>query len=227
MGKNQEYKNAALAALKGSWPQSIVATFIVLVLSQLSVLIALGVSLLCALGKCSMAISYCIVALAIVLYVYMLMMPCVVGVVNAFNALFYKSDGALLTNMKRMTFFDYFRNVAGMFLLNLVTFVCSLALIVPGVIVSMSLFLVPYLLHDNPDLSLVDTMRLSRKMMRGHKMQLFKLSLSFIGWGLLNSLTLGVGVLWLMPYIMTTMAAFYQDVREQYFMKGGLQGSAA
>ena len=114
-----------------------------------------------------------------------------------------------------------------MFMMNLITSVCSLALIVPGVIASMSLFLVPYLLHDNPDLSLIDTMRLSRKMMRGHKMQLFKLTLSFIGWGLLNFLTLGVGTLWLVPYIMTTLAAFYQDVREQYIMKEGLQEFAS
>ena len=62
----------------------------------------------------------------------------------------------------------------------------------------------------------MDTLRLSRRMMEGHKMQLFKLQLSFIGWILLNVLTLGIGMLWLMPYMMTTLAAFYQDVRNEY-----------
>ena len=227
MRKNQEYKNAALAALKGSWPQSIVATFVVLVLLQLSVLIVWGIPQLCGSGNCSQTIVLTVVALAAMLYMYLLAMPCMVGYINAFSALSYRSDNALLSNMKEMTFSGYFRSAAGMFLMSVVTSACSLALIVPGVIASMSLFLVPYLLHDNPDLSLMDTVRLSRKMMSGHKMQLFKLSLSFIGWGLLNFLTLGVGTLWLMPYIMTTMAAFYQDVREQYIMKGGLQESAS
>ena len=227
MGKNQEYKNAALAALKGSWPQSIVATFIVFVLTQLSVLIVWGIPRLCDSGSCSQIVIWSVVALVAMLYMYVLVMPCMVGFINAFNALFYRSDNALLSNLKEMTFAGYFRSAAGMFMMNLITSVCSLALIVPGVIASMSLFLVPYLLYDNPDIPLVDAMRLSRKMMHGHKMQLFKLTLSFIGWGLLNFLTLGVGTLWLVPYIVTTLAAFYQDVREQYIMKEGLQEFAS
>ena len=227
MRKNQEYKNAALAALKGSWPQSILATFVVLVLSQLSVLVVWGIPRLCDSGSCSQSVIWSVVALVAMLYMYVLVMPCMVGFINAFNALFYRSDNALLSNLKEMTFVGYFRSAAGMFMMSLITSVCSMALIVPGVIASMSLFLVPYLLHDNPDLSLIDTMRLSRKMMRGHKMQLFKLSLSFIGWVFLNFFTLGVGTLWLVPYMMTTMSAFYQDVREQYIMKEGLQESAS
>jgi hypothetical protein len=43
---------------------------------------------------------------------------------------------------------------------------------------------------------------------------------------LLSMLTRGIGLLWLLPYMMTTMAAFYQDVREQYIMKEGQQESA-
>ena len=72
----------------------------------------------------------------------------------------------------------------------------------------------------------MDTLRLSRRMMKGHKMQLFKLQLSFIGWILINMLTFGVGSLWLIPYVMTTFAAFYQDVKAEYFMKEAQQESA-
>ena len=114
-----------------------------------------------------------------------------------------------------------------MFMMSVVTSVYSAALLVPGVMASLSLFLTPYLLKDNPELSLTDTLRLSRNMMRGHKMQLFKLQLSFLGWGVLNVLTLGLGSLWLVPYMLTTMAAFYQDVREQYIMKEDQQESAS
>lgn len=227
MRKNQEYKNAALAALRGSWPQAIVATAIVLVLAQLAVLIPWGMMRLYESGACSQLVSVALSVVVTLLYMYLLVMPVMTGFINAFSSLTYKSDRALLENLKSMTFDGYFRYAAGMFLMSMVTSVCSLALIVPGVIASLSLFLTPYILHDNPDLPLVDAMRLSRKMMHGHKMQLFKLTLGFIGWELLNVLTLGIGTLWLVPYIMSSMAAFYQDVREQYIMKGDPQGSAS
>ena len=227
MRKNQEYKNAALAALKGSWPQAVIATFAMMVVSGLGTLAMWIVDKAGLLTVVSDPVAVAIVAVSAVLYSTFLMMPLLVGIINAFNRLYYKSDRAVLSNTKDLTLEDTLRSIAGMFLMSIVTSVCSLALIVPGVLASFSLFLTPFLLKDNPELSLVDTLRLSHKMMRGHKMQLFKLQLSFLGWGLLNVLTLGIGSLWLVPYILTTMAAFYQDVREQYIMKGDLQESAS
>ena len=111
-------------------------------------------------------------------------------------------------------------------MMTLVTNLFTILLIVPGFIVSFSLFLTPYLLKDFPRLSVMDTLRLSKKMMKGHKMRLFKLQLSFLGWIVLSGLTFGIGMLWLIPYMMTTFAAFYQDVKAEYLMKEGLQESA-
>ena len=45
-------------------------------------------------------------------------------------------------------------------------------------------------------------------------MEIFVLGLSFIGWILLGILTLCIGYLWLIPYIDTTKAAFYCDIKE-------------
>jgi uncharacterized membrane protein len=212
MRTNQEYKNAALSALKASWPQSVVATFIVLVFSGI-----INSTIWFSMGTFSKVVPSVVTIIAL---------PFVVGYINAFSRLYYNSDKALLENMRTMTGTGVFRSIAGMLLMSVVVSVLSLALLIPGVIASMALFLTPYLLNDNPDLSVVDVLRLSRKMMNGHKMQLFKLQLSFLGWALLNVLTLGIGTLWLLPYMMTTMAAFYQDVREQYIMKEGQQESA-
>lgn len=47
--------------------------------------------------------------------------------------------------------------------------------------------------------------------MRGHKFDLFLLNFSFIGWSLLSILTLGIGLLWVIPYQITAYAAFYED----------------
>ena len=63
----------------------------------------------------------------------------------------------------------------------------------------------------NGDQAINESMRL----MQGHKMKLFLLILSFIGWGLLCLLTFGVGFLLLTPYMTTTMARFYQDLLDE------------
>ena len=52
--------------------------------------------------------------------------------------------------------------------------------------------------------------------MKGHKFDLFCLMLSFLGWVILSMFTLGIGYLWLAPYMYTTMAAFYEDVKADY-----------
>ena len=80
----------------------------------------------------------------------------------------------------------------------------------------------PYILEDNPELGAVDAIHRSRMMMRGHKFDLFWLYLSFIGWFLLSLLTLGIGFLWLVPYMETAQAAFYEEVKADYALNGGL-----
>jgi uncharacterized membrane protein len=113
--------------------------------------------------------------------------------------------------------FSGFRNygaaLATMLLRLTYTFLWSLLLIVPGIIKAYSYAMTPYLLHDNPELGAETLICKSMEMMKGHKKKLFLLNLSFIGWGLLCVLTLGIGVLWLIPYVQSARAAFYENVR--------------
>ncbi|MDR3336901.1 MAG: DUF975 family protein [Treponema sp.] len=44
----------------------------------------------------------------------------------------------------------------------------------------------------------------------------FDLYLSFIGWGLLCCLSLGIGFLWLGPYISLSVANFYEDIKQNH-----------
>lgn len=73
--------------------------------------------------------------------------------------------------------------------------------------------LAPYIVLDQPTLSAYDCMTESRKLMFGHKWQLFKLQLSFIGWAILSLFTLCIGFLWLNAYMYTAIAHFYEDMR--------------
>jgi uncharacterized membrane protein len=55
-------------------------------------------------------------------------------------------------------------------------------------------------------------------MTKDHLFDIFWLGLSFIGWILLGVLTLFIGYLWLEPYMYTTFAAFYCDLKAEYLV---------
>jgi uncharacterized membrane protein len=94
-------------------------------------------------------------------------------------------------------------------------FLWSLLFCIPGLIKALSYSMSFFILRDNPDMKALDVITASRKMMNGYKWKLFCLHLSFIGWSLLCILSLGIGFLWLSPYIIQSMANFYEDLKRQ------------
>ena len=72
-----------------------------------------------------------------------------------------------------------------------------------------------YILADDSDVGIFGAITRSRGLMDGNKWKYFRLQWRFFGWILLCLLTLGIGFIWLAPYMQTSMAAFYQDVKEQ------------
>ena len=68
---------------------------------------------------------------------------------------------------------------------------------------------------DNPDMGPKDSITASRKMMKGHKWQLFVMDLSFLGWYIVGVLCLGVGVLWVHPYYELSKALFYEELKAE------------
>lgn len=88
---------------------------------------------------------------------------------------------------------------------------------IPMIVWAYSVTLTTYLAHDRQDLKIRECLSLSRKMMYGYKWKLFLLQLSFIGWVILCIFTLGIGMLWLMPYQYMATAIFYDDRKREYF----------
>ena len=107
------------------------------------------------------------------------------------------------------------RVLTTMVLSNIYQWLWSLLLVVPGIIKSYSYAMTPYLLKDNEELSGNEAIEESMRMMDGHKWDLFCLDLSFIGWMILCIFTLGIGMLWLLPYMNTARAAFYEELKSQ------------
>ena len=89
-------------------------------------------------------------------------------------------------------------------------------LMVPGFVLAIAYAVVPFVLHDRPELRPVEVLRESRMMMQGHKLEFFLLVLSFIGWAILAILTFFIGYLWLAPYIQMTEVKFYEQLRAEY-----------
>jgi uncharacterized membrane protein len=89
----------------------------------------------------------------------------------------------------------------------------TLLLIIPGIIAAISYSMTFYILADDNSIGAMDAIDKSKKMMDGYKWKYFCLGLRFLGWALLCILTLGIGFLWLMPYMQVSMAKFYDDVK--------------
>lgn len=98
-------------------------------------------------------------------------------------------------------------------LMNVYIMLWTLLFIIPGYVKSYSYAMTCYILADNPDMKANDAITKSREMMDGHKMELFLLHLSFIGWMILGAFTFGVLYIWLIPYMDATTAAFYESIK--------------
>lgn len=110
-----------------------------------------------------------------------------------------------------------------MILSSIFTFLWSLLFIIPGIIKGIAYSQAYFIYKDvsssgkNEGMGYTDYITASRKLMHGHKWDYFVLQLSFIGWHILAMLSLGIGYLWLNPYMSATYAAFYRDLaRDRY-----------
>lgn len=127
---------------------------------------------------------------------------------------------------------DYGNITLGLFMTDLKIFLFSLLLIIPGLIKSYEYVLVPYLLAENPQMNYHRAQQLSRDIMRGEKLNLVILELSFLGWAFLGAILISVlsMFLWVLAlpltfllqvalsaYMDATTAEFYAAMREKAF----------
>lgn len=142
---------------------------------------------------------------------------------------------------------NYVRNLLSSLLVTIFTILWSLLLIIPGVIKGLAYSMTFYVLRDNPQMSSLEAITESRRLMNGKKKNLFFLCLSFIWWylipiilfivaailfsvGLIEAVNNPFGMIMLAfgclilggivmfgvsiyvtPYYMTAIAAFYDD----------------
>lgn len=104
------------------------------------------------------------------------------------------------------------QNVMTQFMSGLFVFLWSLLFIIPGIVKSYSYAMAMYIRNDTPHLDWSDAISDSKDLMEGHKMELFILDLSFLGWYILGALCFGIGTLWVQAYHQTARANFYNEL---------------
>lgn len=98
-------------------------------------------------------------------------------------------------------------------LMSVFVFLWSLLLVVPGIIAALAYSFAIVLVVDE-DLEAKEAIKKSKEMMKGHKWDYFVFGLSFIGWILLVPFTLGILLVWLIPYMNVAQTLYYEKLKE-------------
>ena len=106
-------------------------------------------------------------------------------------------------------------------LVNVFTFLWSLLFVVPGIIKALAYSQAKYVIHDNPRLKGKEAIEISKRMTNGFKGDLFSMYLSFIGWYILVGLTGGILSIYVTPYVETTAAMYYENLK-RYSIENGI-----
>ncbi len=98
----------------------------------------------------------------------------------------------------------------------ILTFVGTLCFIIPGMIFAYSMVMVNMILaEDGADkLKHSEVTDRSKKLMNGHKMEYFVFGLSFMGWILLSIVTLGIGLIWTLPYMTVAEIMYFEELKK-------------
>ena len=204
MDTNQGYKNRALASLSGKWDKAIIVTVIYLI-------ITVGISQVVSLPFSSSIAGSGSASFLWTVLCFPLLWGYTVFFLNIIREKKIDWD----------SIFDGYKNgewkrIGGTYLLYYIYVILwTLLLIIPGIIKALSYSMTPFILQDDPTISGNAAIEKSMRMMDGHKMDLFWLFLSFIGWIILSIMTFGIGFILLEPYINTSVAHFYEDLKEQ------------
>ena len=113
---------------------------------------------------------------------------------------------------------NYGKTIALTLLVGLFVILWTCLFIIPGIIMAYAYSQACYILAENPDMSVMDCIRESKRIMKGRKMDLFILQLSFLPWALLVIVTAGIASIYVTPYMSLTVTNFYHRIK-----KGGDQ----
>ena len=192
MKTNQEFLDQAKKSLSGNWGIAIGGHLIaILILGTIQIIPVVGVFAGILIGG-----------------------PMTVGL--AYFSLRLAKDEEARIEQLFVGFNDFGRTLGAYLLVAVYTILWALLLIIPGLIKSMAYTQTFFILAEDAEISADDAIVKSMDMMDGYKWKYFFLAFHFIGWSILSVLTLGIGFLFLIPYMQVSTANFYLEVKENY-----------
>lgn len=209
-----QYRARAREALRGQWGLAIVAFFIVTVISAISGALDAYSSFFD-----SPSAAFEIFADTYSLAYFILYGALSVGLAKLSLSIVRKDNpqlGTLFSQFKSNFLYCFLLN----FLKGVFIFLWSMLLFIPGIVAIYRYRFAEYIMADDPSISPLDAITLSKNMTYGRKMDLFLLDLSFIGWFILSVATCGIGFLFLYPYMGITTAEFYEQAKAEYYDTG-------
>ena len=203
MGTTNDYKNRALVSLDSRWTTPVLCTLVYYLIFL--VIGAVTNSLNEDITKNTISILLYIAAIPLAWSLSVLFLDLIRGEQVSVSSIFrgYKKPW-------------WSKSLLIPLLVGVYTFLWTMLFIIPGFIKSYSYAMTYFVYRDNQEMGCDAAIEESMRLMDGHKMDLFILDLSFLGWLLLSILSLGIGLLWLVPYMQSAHAHFYEDlVRER------------
>jgi uncharacterized membrane protein len=188
---NRDLMQQAREALKGRWGLAVGGTVIILILSAL------------------------IKVIPIVGWIGSLIIggPLGLGTASFFLSLSRRQEAQLSQLFEG--FQDFTRALVTYLLAILFILLWTFLIIIPGIVAAFSYSQTFFILAENPQMESRDVLRKSKAMMKGNRWKLFCLFWRFFGWFLLGILSLGIGFLWIIPYMITASARFYDDLKRE------------
>lgn len=115
-------------------------------------------------------------------------------------------------------FDNYGKKLGAAFLQGLLIDLLSVLFIIPGIIFYYSSYFTYQLICEYPELSPMQAIKLSKKIVKGHRSELFALDLSFIPWYLLSIAVFPL--IYVIPYVSTTKALYYENFKNRAIQFG-------
>ncbi|MCL2527126.1 MAG: DUF975 family protein [Defluviitaleaceae bacterium] len=206
----QEIKAHAKSAMKAQWGTSIAVILVFVLVVMAGVLVAFPFLM-------RAPFVYMLIIWATIFFVDN---PLVVNLEGVFIKIFNgerASVGELFSNLP----VNYLRKVGGMAWMGLFTMLWTLLFFIPGIVKGIAYSMTPFILADCPNVTAKEALKLSMRMTKGHKMELFVMYLSFIGWSMLGGLTFGIlNIVFVNPYLYTTCAGYYVELKQRAIASG-------
>ncbi len=204
MKQNFEYRNAAFNMLKADWKG---AVLLLLIIMLINTVISTALGFVIASEELA-SFANLIAEIFVGIPLSYLFVKEILGFVRGGKI---EISSSLVDKFKA----DYLKSIKVIGLMSIYISLWCLLLFIPGIIKAYSYCFAPYISMDNEELTAEECINESMKLTNGYKMKLFLLDLSFIGWYLLCIVTLGVAILWVVPYHEAARIALYEDIKAQ------------